>query len=106
MFLVNFLLVSWIFSSFPLSSVQADTSGSTVSPVLSSAEATAIDTFIATKIKTKRSGYSSDIEWNAFLNKVISNINVAKLKPEFINNPFVGAVLDRVSFGIKSLVVP
>lgn len=97
LFLTSLLLASTILSSFILSPVQADTgSAVTLSPVITAK----LDAFIA-KVKAKRSGYPSDADWGMFIDNLSKKI--VALKPKYIENPLIIAVLNRLSSGVSGL---
>jgi hypothetical protein len=94
---LSFLLILGAFSSLALPFVQADTSGSVI---LSPAVIAKLDAFIG-KVQAKRSDYSSDENYNIFLDTLGSKI--VALKPRYGENPLILAVLDRLNSGVKGL---
>lgn len=99
-FLASLLLVSGVLSQLIISPVQAadPSKSSTLSPAI----ITKLDVFIV-KVQALRLNYSSDADWNAFLDKLGTKINA--LKPQYTGNVLILAVLDRLSVGVSGVKV-
>lgn len=97
LFLASLLLISVGFSSLAISPVQADTSSvTTLSPAIISK----LDAFLV-KVQTLRPKYSSNENWGMFIDNLSKKI--IALKPRYVENPLILAVLDRLNFGVVGL---
>lgn len=99
LFFASILLISTSFSSFIISPAQASINPTvTLSPAVTAK----LDAFIV-KVQVLQSKYSSDTDWNTFLDKLGMKINT--LKSQYTGNVLILAVLDRLSSGISGLKV-
>lgn len=99
-FLICLLFISGTIPLISISPVQADVSGSSASSNLSPTITAKLDAFVA-KVQAKRSNYSSDVNWGMFIDNLSRKI--VALKPRYVENPLILAVLDRLNSGITEL---